>query len=138
MFAVVKTGGKQYRVAKDDTLVVEKLAGEVGEIVQLGDVLMLTEEGKAPTVGAPIVEKAAVFAEVVEQGKGDKVIVFKKQRRQNHRRKKGHRQELTTVKVVDISATGTKPSAAKKAPAKKAAAKKTEDKADTAATETEE
>jgi len=127
MYAVVKTGGKQYRVAKDDTLVVEKLAGEVGEVVQLGDVLMLAEEGKAPTVGAPTVDKAAVFAEVVEQGKGDKVIVFKKQRRQNHRRKNGHRQELTTVKVVEISPTGTKPkadAAENKAPAKKAATKK--------------
>jgi large subunit ribosomal protein L21 len=127
MYAVVKTGGKQYRVAKDDTLVVEKLAGEVGEVVQLGDVLMLAEEGKAPTVGAPTVDKAAVFAEVVEHGKGDKVIVFKKQRRQNHRRKNGHRQELTTVKVVEISPTGTKPkadAAEKKAPAKKAATKK--------------
>jgi len=127
MYAVVKTGGKQYRVAKNDTLVVEKLAGEVGEVVQLGDVLMLAEEGKAPTVGAPTVDKAAVFAEVVEQGKGDKVIVFKKQRRQNHRRKNGHRQELTTVKVVEISPTGTKPkadAAENKAPAKKAATKK--------------
>lgn len=124
MFAVVKTGGKQYRVAKDDKLVVEKLAGEIGEVIQLGDVLMLGEEGKAPTVGAPTIEKAAVFAEVVEQGKGDKIIVFKKQRRQNHRRKNGHRQELTTVKVVEISPTGTAPkAAAKKAPAKKAAAK---------------
>ena len=127
MYAVVKTGGKQYRVAKNDTLVVEKLAGEVGEVVQLGDVLMLAEEGKAPTVGAPTVDKAAVFAEVVEQGKCDKVIVFKKQRRQNHRRKNGHRQELTTVKVVEISPTGTKPkadAAENKAPAKKAATKK--------------
>ena len=122
MFAVVKTGGKQYRVAKDDKLVVEKLAGEVGDVIQLGDVLMLGEEGKAPTVGAPLVDKAAVFAEVVEQGKGDKVIIFKKQRRQNHRRKNGHRQLQTTVKVIEISPTGTKPkAAAKKAPAKKAA-----------------
>ncbi len=138
MYAVVKTGGKQYRVAKDDTLVVEKLTGEVGEVVQLGDVLMLAEEGKAPTVGAPTVDKAAVFAEVVEQGKGDKVIIFKKQRRQNHRRKNGHRQELTTVKVVEISPTGTKPKAAaaeKKAPAKKTATKKAAAKKKTEAAE---
>jgi large subunit ribosomal protein L21 len=121
MFAVVKTGGKQYRVAKDDKLIVEKLIAEVGDVVQLGDVLMLGEDGKAPTVGTPLVDKAAVFAEVIEQGKGDKIFVFKKQRRQNHRRKKGHRQFETTVKVIEISPTGTKPKAATaKAPAKKA------------------
>jgi len=121
MFAVVKSGGKQYRVAKDDKLVVEKLAGEVGDVIEVGDVLMLGEEGKAPTVGMPTVEKAAVFAEVLEQSRSDKVIVFKKQRRQNHRRKKGHRQEQTVLRIVEVSPTGTKPkTAAKAAPAKKA------------------
>lgn len=146
MFAVVKSGGKQYKVAKDDKLVVEKLAGEVGDVVEVGDVLMLGEEGKAPTVGTPTVEKAAVFAEILDQSKGDKVIIFKKQRRQNHRRKKGHRQEQTFLKIVEVSPTGTKPKTvakkaepkaddvaeaktesteAAKAPAKKAAAKKT-------------
>jgi large subunit ribosomal protein L21 len=119
MFAVVKSGGKQYRVAKDDTLIVEKLAGEIGDIIEIGTVLMLGEEGKAPTVGAPIVEKAAVFGEVIDQSRADKVIIFKKQRRQNHRRKNGHRQEQTVLKIVEISPTGTKPKAAeKKAPAK--------------------
>ncbi len=119
MFAVVKSGGKQYKVAKDDTLIVEKLAGEIGDIIEIGTVLMLGEEGKAPTVGAPIVEKAAVFGEVIDQSRADKVIIFKKQRRQNHRRKNGHRQEQTVLKVVEISPTGTKPKAAeKKAPAK--------------------
>lgn len=121
MFAVVKSGGKQYRVAKDDKLAVEKLAGEVGDVIEVGEVLMLGEEGKAPTVGAPTVEKAAVFAEVLEQSRGDKVIVFKKQRRQNHRRKKGHRQDQTVLRIVEVSPTGTKPkTAAKAAPAKKA------------------
>ncbi len=121
MFAVVKSGGKQYRVAKDDTLIVEKLAGEIGDIIEIGTVLMLGEEGKAPTVGAPIVEKAAVFGEVIDQSRADKVIIFKKQRRQNHRRKNGHRQEQTVLKIVEISPTGTKPKAAeKKAPVKKA------------------
>jgi len=121
MFAVVISGGKQYRVAKDDTLIVEKLAGEVGDIIEVGAVLMLGEEGKAPTVGAPTVEKAAVFGEVIDQSRADKVIIFKKQRRQNHRRKNGHRQEQTVLKIVEISPTGTKPkAAAKKAPAKKA------------------
>lgn len=119
MFAVVKSGGKQYRVAKDDTLIVEKLAGEIGDIIEIGTVLMLGEEGKAPTVGAPIVEKAAVFGEVIDQSRADKVIIFKKQRRQNHRRKNGHRQEQTVLKIVEISPTGTKPKAAeKKVPAK--------------------
>ena len=120
MFAVVKSGGKQYRVAKDDKLVVEKLAGEVGDVIEVGEVLMLGEEGKAPTVGAPTVEKAAVFAEVLEQSRADKVIIFKKQRRQNHRRKNGHRQEQTVLKIVEVSPTGAKPkaAAAKKAPAK--------------------
>lgn len=137
MFAVIKTGGKQYRVSKDDKLVVEKLAGEVGDIVELGNVLMLGEEGQTPTVGSPVVAKAAVFAEVLEQKKDDKVIIFKKKRRQNYRRKNGHRQEITVLKVVGVSATGEKPAIEpKKAkapkaeatgdekPAKKAAAKK--------------
>ena len=136
MFAVIRTGGKQYKVAKDDIITVEKLLGEPGEKVQLGDVLMLGEEGKAPTVGTPLVEKASVTAEVLEQGKGDKVIVFKKKRRQNYRRTKGHRQEQTTLKVLEVSANSTKTAAKKKAPkkaddgidakpAKKAPAKKT-------------
>ena len=113
MFAVIRTGGKQYKVAKDDIITVEKLLGEPGEKVQLGDVLMLGEEGKAPTVGTPLVQKAAVTAEIVEQGKGDKVIVFKKKRRHNYRRTKGHRQEQTTLKVLEVSATGAKAAAKK-------------------------
>ena len=121
MFAVIKTGGKQYRVAKDDVILVEKLAAAAGDSVQVGDVLMIGEEGKAPTVGAPILDKAAVTATVVDQTKGDKVVVFKKQRRQNYRRTKGHRQNFTVLKITDISATGKKAAAPKKAPAKKAA-----------------
>ena len=115
MFAVIRTGGKQYKVAKDDIIIVEKLLGKPGEKVQLGDVLMLGEEGKAPTVGTPLVEKAAVTAEVIEQGKGDKVIVFKKKRRHNYRRTKGHRQEQTTLKVIEVSTNDTKPAAKKTA-----------------------
>tara|TARA_B100002052_G_C15829691_1_gene574742 strand:- start:734 stop:1246 length:513 start_codon:yes stop_codon:yes gene_type:complete len=147
MFAVIRTGGKQYKVAKDDIITVEKLLGEPGEKVQLGDVLMLGEEGKAPTVGAPLVQKAAVTAEIVEQGKGDKVIVFKKKRRHNYRRTKGHRQEQTTLKILEVSATGTKAAAKKTAaskadgaggakPAKKAPTKKTAAKKETAASKT--
>jgi len=117
MFAVIQTGGKQYRVAKDDKIVVEKIVGEAGSIVELGNVLMISEDGKEPTIGAPVVEKAAVFAEVVEQGKSDKVLVFKKKRRQNYRRTKGHRQEQTTLRIVEVSPTGTKPKAAASAKA---------------------
>ena len=131
MFAVVKSGCKQYRVAKDDKVVVEKLAGEVGDVIEVGDVLMLGEEGKAPTVGMPTIEKAAVFAEVLEQSRGDKVIVFKKQRRQNHRRKKGHRQDQTVLRIVEVSPTGTKPKTAAKA----ALAKKADDAAEAPAKE---
>ncbi len=120
MFAVIKTGGKQYRVAKDDHITVERINGEAGDIVALDNVLMIGEAGKAPTVGAPAVDKAAVFAEVVEQGRGEKVVVFKKQRRQNHRRKNGHRQDLTTLRIVEVSPTGTKPKTAAKPAAKKA------------------
>jgi len=117
MFAVIKTGGKQYRVSENDVLVVEKLVAEAGDKVQFDQVLMIGEEGKAPTVGSPLIDKAAVTAEVVRQTRGEKLIIFKKRRRQNSRRKNGHRQDLTLVKITGISATG-----AKKAPAKKAAA----------------
>ena len=122
MFAVIKTGGKQYRVQKDDVFVVEKLVAEAGDIIQFDQVLMIGEDGKAPTVGSPVLDKAVVSAEVVRQTRGEKIIIFKKRRRQNSRRKNGHRQDLTLVKITDISATGTKKVAAKKAPAKKAEA----------------
>jgi len=126
MFAVIKSGGKQYRVAKDDIITVEKLLGEPGDQLALDTVLMLGEEGKAPTVGTPVVDKAAVLAEVVEQTRADKIIVFKKQRRQNHRRKNGHRQSQTVLRILEVSANGVKPKATAKkaAPKKKAPAKK--------------
>ncbi|HBC09261.1 MAG TPA: 50S ribosomal protein L21 [Rhodospirillaceae bacterium] len=120
MYAVIKTGGKQYRVTSGDVIIVEKLLGEPGETIEVGQVMMLGEEGKAPTFGTPVVEKAAVFAEVLEQQKGDKVLIFKKKRRHNYRRLKGHRQFETVLRIVDVSATGTKPAAAKKAAPKKA------------------
>lgn len=109
MFAVIKTGGKQYKVSKDDVLTVETLAGQPGDLIQVGDVLMLGEDGQEPTVGAPVVDKAAVFAEVLDQTRGKKILVFKKQRRQNHRRKNGHRQNLTVLRIEAISPTGEKP-----------------------------
>jgi large subunit ribosomal protein L21 len=122
MFAVIKTGGKQYRVAEDDTITIEKIAGDIGEIVTLGDVLMLG--GDKPTVGTPTVAGASVAAEVIAQGRGEKVIAFKKRRRQNSRRKRGHRQEFTRLCITEILTDGRKPSAEKKAraPRKKAAA----------------
>jgi large subunit ribosomal protein L21 len=108
MFAVIKTGGKQYKVAKNDIISVEKLLGEPGETIEIGNVLMIGEEGKAPNVGKPTIDKATVFAEVLEQSKDDKIILFKKKRRHNYRRKRGHRQLLTVLKVIEVSATGTK------------------------------
>ncbi|MFC7048265.1 50S ribosomal protein L21 [Emcibacter nanhaiensis] len=117
MFAVVKTGGKQYKVAKDDVLKVEKLDGEAGAKVTLDEVLMVGDD-KGVQVGSPTVNGTVVTAEILEQTRGDKVIVFKKKRRQNYRRKKGHRQELTVLKVLEIG----KGAAKKAAPAKKAEA----------------
>ncbi|QHQ35212.1 50S ribosomal protein L21 [Algicella marina] len=105
MFAVLKTGGKQYKVAKDDTFRVEKLAAEAGETIQFNEVMMLG--GDTVTVGAPLVEGAAVQAEVLDQIRGPKTISFKKRRRKHSsQRKKGHRQSLTVVRVTDILASG--------------------------------
>ena len=109
MFAVIRTGGKQYRVAKDDKIIVEKLLGEPGTMVELSDVLMIGGDGKALTVGTPVIDKAAVFAEVVEQSRADKIIVFKKNRRKGYRRTRGHRQQQTVLRIVDVSPTGAKP-----------------------------
>lgn len=128
MFAVIKTGGKQYRVAANDLLKIEKLEAKVGEIVEIGQVLA-HGEGENVTFGAPFVDGATVTAEVVEQGKNRTVIAFKKRRRQNSRRKIGHRQLLTTVRISEILVGGAKPS--KKAAAKAEAA--TEAKAEAAA-----
>jgi len=122
MYAVVKTGGKQYRVAKDDVLKIERLTGDEGDIITLDEVLMIGD-GAEVTVGAPLIAGASVAAEIVEQTRGPKIVIFKKRRRQNYRRKKGHRQMLTVVKITDILTDGAKPSA-KKAAAKKPAAKK--------------
>ncbi|ODT28304.1 MAG: 50S ribosomal protein L21 [Hyphomicrobium sp. SCN 65-11] len=102
MYAVIKTGGKQYRVAADDVLTVEKLAGEPGAKIEFGEVLMVGGNDAGVKIGAPLVSGALVKAEVVEQGRGPKVIAFKKRRRKNSRRKRGHRQELTTVKITEI------------------------------------
>ncbi len=108
MYAVIRTGGKQYKVAPQDVLQIEKIEGAAGEAVQFADVLMVGGEGE-PTFGAPLVSGAAVAAEVVEQARGPKVIIFKKKRRQNYRRKRGHRQDLTTVRILEILTGGRAP-----------------------------
>jgi large subunit ribosomal protein L21 len=103
MFAVIKTGGKQYRVAPEDVLQIEKLEAEAGATVTFDTVLLVSAES-GTTVGTPTVAGATVSAEVVEQTRGPKVISFKKRRRQNSKRKRGHRQDLTIVKITGISA----------------------------------
>ena len=103
MFAVIRTGGKQYRVAEGDLIEVERLDGEPGAAVTLDQVLMLADDGAAK-VGTPLVSGATVTAEVVKQGRGPKIIVFKKKRRKNYRRRNGHRQAVTTLRISAISA----------------------------------
>ena len=110
MFAVIKTGGKQYRVAADDKLKVEKIDGEPGQIIQFGEVLVVG--GDAVTLGTPTVAGASVAAAVIEQSRHPKVIAFKKRRRKNSRRKRGHRQEYTLVQITEILTEGAKPSKA--------------------------
>ncbi len=105
MYAVIRTGGKQYKVAPEDVLKIEKIEGAAGDAVTFPDVLMVAGDGE-PAVGAPLVSGAAVSAEVVEQGRGPKIIIFKKKRRQNYRRKNGHRQSLTTVRILEILRDG--------------------------------
>ena len=107
MFAVIKTGGKQYRVTAEDKLKVEKVAGEPGEIIQFGEVLVVG--GDNVTLGNPTVSGASAAAEVLDQGRGPKVIAFKKRRRKNSRRKRGHRQEFTLIRITEILTDGAKP-----------------------------
>jgi large subunit ribosomal protein L21 len=102
MYAVIRTGGKQYKVAMNDVIRVERLPAEKGDSVALGDVLMLGDEA-GTMIGDPVVAGASVSAEVVDQVKGEKVIVFKKKRRHNYRRKRGHRQQLTMLKITGIA-----------------------------------
>ncbi len=145
MFAVIKTGGRQYRVVPDDVLEIGKIAGDVGTIVQLGEVLLVG--GDSPLLGAPTVAGATVAAEVLQHKRGPKVISFKKRRRKNSRRKRGYRDEITVLRITEILTNDNKPTigprpkrekppvaapvddeapsaARKKAPAKKAVAKK--------------
>jgi large subunit ribosomal protein L21 len=110
MFAVIRTGGKQYRVAPNDIIEIERIAAEPGDIVELGEVLLLGGGDGGPQAGKPLIAGALVAAEVVEQGRGEKIIVFKKKRRKNYRRTKGHRQLLTTLRITEILTDGKKPS----------------------------
>jgi large subunit ribosomal protein L21 len=123
MFAVIKTGGRQYRVVPDDVLEIGKIAGDVGTIVQLNEVLMLG--GDTPIVGLPLVAGASVAVEVLDHKRGPKVIAFKKRRRKNSRRKRGYRDEITLIRISEILADGKAPTAGprpKKAKAPKAPA----------------
>ena len=105
MYAVVKTGGKQYRVSKDDTIMVEFIEAETGSTIYLDNVMMLNNNGDL-TIGTPKVDGALVSAKVVKQARGPKLIIFRRKRRKNHRRTQGHRQDLTLLKILDISPYG--------------------------------
>jgi len=107
MFAVIKTGGRQYRVVPDDVLEIGKIAGDVGTIVQLGEVLLVG--GDSPVLGAPMVAGASVAAEVLQHKRGPKVISFKKRRRKNSRRKRGYRDEITVLRITEILTNDNKP-----------------------------
>jgi len=107
MFAVIKTGGRQYRVAPDDVLEVGKIEGEVGSIVQLNEVLVVG--GDTPILGLPTVAGASVAVEVLDHKRGPKVIAFKKRRRKNSRRKRGYRDEITVLRISEILTDGAKP-----------------------------
>jgi large subunit ribosomal protein L21 len=102
MYALVKTGGKQYRVSKDDTILVERLSAEEGEQIVLSDIVMLAD-GEKVTIGTPRVDGAGVSATVIRQTRGPKIIIFRRKRRKNHRRTQGHRQDLTLLKINDIA-----------------------------------
>jgi large subunit ribosomal protein L21 len=104
MFAVIRTGGKQYKVAQGDVIAVEKLAGEPGATIALGEVLMVGGDGATAAAGTPLIEGASVSAELVEHRRADKIIVFKKKRRHNYRRKNGHRQHQTVLRITEIHA----------------------------------
>jgi len=137
MYAVIKTGGKQYKVSKDDIISVEKLSEDTGKKIKLNEVLIISDKGK-PIVGDPLIKGASVEAEIMDHSRAAKITVFKKKRRHNYRRKKGHKQNITNLKILSINAsqrktkasdteekkTTTKKAAPKKAAPKKAAPKK--------------
>ena len=132
MYAVIKTGGKQYKVSKDDVISIEKLSDDAGKKIKLTEVLIISDKGK-PIIGDPLIKGASVEAEIVDHARNAKVTVFKKKRRHNYRRKKGHRQNITNIKILSINSKASKSvkSAAEekkgtpKTTAKKTAVKKT-------------
>jgi len=119
MFAVIRAGGKQYRVAAEDVIRIDRVTGEPGQIVEFGEVLLLG--GDTPQIGTPMVAGATVAGEVLQHTRGDKVIAFKKRRRKNSRRKRGHRQDLTIVRITQILTGGAEPATAKAAAAPRSA-----------------
>jgi large subunit ribosomal protein L21 len=132
MFAVIKAGGKQHRVAANETITVNRLPGEAGDVVAFEDVVLFNNEGKTE-LGAPSVSGVTVAGEIVEQARGPKIIAFKKRRRQNSKRKRGHRQLLTVVRITEILTGGQKPDLKAKPNAKPAEPAKTESVKDEAA-----
>lgn len=120
MYAVIRSGGKQYRVAKDDVLELERLDGETGDKIKLDEVLMIGEAGKSPTIGDPLVSGASVTLEVLDQVRGDKIDVIKFKRRKNYHRQLGHKQQLTKVKISAISKSASKAKATAETPAETA------------------
>lgn len=117
MYAVIRTGGKQYRVTKDDVIAIEKLDGKAGDKIKFDEVLMLGEAGKEPKIGEPVLKGASVTAEVLDQARADKISVIKFRRRKNYHRNKGHRQHETVLKITNISAKAAAKKAAPKAEA---------------------
>ena len=115
MYAVIKTGGKQYRVAADQTIEIERLKGEAGDAVEFGEVLLVAN-GDTLDFGAPLVAGATVAAEIVSHTRGPKLVIFKKRRRKHYRRKNGHRQDLTEVRITEILTNGARPSKQASAP----------------------
>ena len=120
MYAVIRSGGKQYRVAKDDVLELERLDGETGDKIKLDEVLMIGEAGKSPTIGDPLVSGASVTLVVLDQVRGDKIDMIKFKRRKNYHRQLGHKQQLTKVKISAISKSESKAKAAAETPAETA------------------
>ena len=107
MYAVIKTGGKQYKVSKDDVISIEKLSDDAGKKIKLTEVLIISDKGK-PIIGDPLIKGASVEAEIVDHARNAKVTVFKKKRRHNYRRKKGHRQNITNIKILSINSKASK------------------------------
>jgi large subunit ribosomal protein L21 len=128
MFAVIRAGGKQFRVAANDVIKIEKIAGEPGDIIELGPVLMLSGE-KGVEIGNPVLDGATVAAEVLSQERADTLIIFKKRRRHHYRRRKGHRQSFTAVKITEILTDGRKPASRGKASKMQASQSRAEKKA---------